>query len=183
MLYGNKVVNLASDDIQSIFKRAYILTPQSPTMWMDDGTGKYTSDGTSMYTKSLMALIESYIASNSDIDTSRIYLGGCSNGGYMTMRMIISYPDYFTAAYPICEAYSDSWITDEQIEAIKDIPIWFTHSKDDTTVPIDRSTNATYARLLAAGAENIHKSTFETVVDLYGNRQMGHWSWIYTLNN
>ena len=30
-------------------------------------------------------MIDSYVAANDDVDTSRIYLGGCSNGGYMTI--------------------------------------------------------------------------------------------------
>ena len=55
---GNKVVNLATDKMQNIFNGAYILAPQSDTMWMNDGTGSYTKDGTSKYTKALMNLID-----------------------------------------------------------------------------------------------------------------------------
>lgn len=42
---GNKVTNLASDRIQEKFGGAYILAPQCPTMWMDDGSGEYTKGG------------------------------------------------------------------------------------------------------------------------------------------
>lgn len=229
-LYGNKVVNLATDAIQSLFADtgAYILAPQSPTMWMDiEGTGIYNSSGTSIYsssgtgiysnfveyskgksyyTESLMALIEAYVTEHPEIDPNRIYIGGCSNGGYMTIQMITTYPDYFAAAFPICEAYDVSWITAEKVQAIKMLPIWFTHALTDTVISIvegtddngdvifaDNFTNALYNRLIEAGAENVHYSLFDNVVDSSGlyfqedgvapYEYDGHWSWIYTLNN
>jgi len=192
---GNKVVNLITEDIQKYFSEAgaYVLTPQSPTMWMDNGSGIYTSDGSSMYLEALMALIEAYVNGNDDIDLNRIYIGGCSNGGFMTMKMIIAHPEYFAAAFPICEALSDDVITDSDITAIKDIPIWFTHASNDPIVPPDNITIAAYNRLKSAGAENVHFSYFDNVVDTSGlyfqtdgttpYEYIGHLSWIYTLNN
>lgn len=225
-IIGNKVVNLATSEIQSLFgdNGTYILAPQSPTMWMDaDGTGTYNnsiegSEGKSYYTVALMALIDDYVANHPEIETDRIYIGGCSNGGYMTVNMITTYPEYFAAAYPVCEAYDVSWITDENIESIKAMPIWFTHAITDGTVAIvegtlgtdyvtftptldengnvimlDNFTNALYERLINAGAENVYYSLFDNVVDTSGlyfkedgvtpYEYMGHWSWIYTLNN
>jgi predicted alpha/beta superfamily hydrolase len=168
-------------------------------MWMDyDGTGKYVStvegsNGKSYYTEALKGLIDEYVSKNPSIDKKRIYIGGCSNGGYMTMNMITSYPDYFAAAYPICEAYMDRWLSDAAVKSIKDMPIWFTHSKSDGTVSIykgemDKTTylykltldskgkataindfsNAAYKRLKKAGAKNVHYSLFENVVDRTG---------------
>jgi predicted peptidase len=99
-----------------------------------------------------MALIQDYVAKNPDIDPNRIYIGGASNGGSMTMSMIMTYPDYFAAAYPASEGYADVFISDEQIEAIKDLPIWFTHAAGDKTNTPDTCTLATYNRLIAAGA-------------------------------
>lgn len=192
-LLGNKVTALASDEIQGYFDGAgaYVLAPQSPTMWMDNGTGQYTGDGTSMYAESLMALIQDYVASNPDIDTDRILLGGCSNGGFMTMKLLLEHPEYFAAAYPICEAYTDRWITDEMIKSIAGIPIWFTHAKTDPTVRPDLHTVATYERLKALGAP-VHFTYYEKVTDMTGlylgkngkpYEYIAHWSWIYTLNN
>ncbi|MEX1378120.1 MAG: prolyl oligopeptidase family serine peptidase [Eubacteriales bacterium] len=224
-LLGNKVVNLASDEIQSFFgeEGAYVLVPQAPTMWMDyDGSGTYNinvkdSQGHSYYTEALMALIDEFVSNNENIDKDRIYIGGCSNGGYMTVNMIINYPDYFAAAFPICEAYSAKWLNVEMIKDIVDMPIWLTHALTDSTVPItegsisadyssykvkkdengepilkDEFSNALYDRLMEAGAENIHYSRFENVVDTTGIYKSpdgnpyeynGHWSWIYVLNN
>ncbi|WP_278247736.1 glycoside hydrolase family 3 N-terminal domain-containing protein [Candidatus Soleaferrea massiliensis] len=189
---GNKVVNLATDDIQQYFDGAYVLTPQAPTMWMDDGSGGYNTDGSTMYEGALMNLIEEYVAANDDIDMNRIYIGGCSNGGFMTMKMIIAHPDYFAAAYPICEALPDQYISDQDIENLKDLPIWITQAANDTTVKPSETAIPTYNRLIEAGASNVHFSYFKDVVDTSGKytnadgtpyQYMGHWSWIYTLNN
>ena len=48
----------------------------------------------------------------------------------MTMEMILKHSDYFAIAFPICEVYEDSVITDVQIESIKAFPIWFTYAKN-----------------------------------------------------
>lgn len=191
-LLGNKVVALTSESIQKYFEGAFVLVPQTPTMWMNDGTGGYTTDGQSMYTESLLALIEDYIANNDDIDTSRVYIGGGSNGGYMTMKMLLAKPELFAAAFPICEAYASDWISDAELESIKSIPIWFVHSKDDTTVTFEPTALATYNRLVELGASDVRITAFDNVVDTTGEvknaagepyQYFGHWSWIYVYND
>ena len=52
-------------------------------------------DGTSIYEKALMGLIKAYISEHKNIENSRVYLGGDSNGGYMTMILLRDYPDPF----------------------------------------------------------------------------------------
>ena len=89
-------------------------------MWMDDGSGEYTQDGRSMYVDALDALISAYIEARPWIDRTRVYIGGCSNGGFMTMKMLIHTPDRYAAGLPICEALRDDWITDAQIAAISE---------------------------------------------------------------
>ena len=74
---------------------------------MDEGDGTNgNGSGISRYTQILMDTIKEYVKHNPSVDTERIYLAGDSNGGYMTVNMIITYPDYFAAAVPICEAYA-----------------------------------------------------------------------------
>ena len=192
-LLGNEVTALVSDEFQDLFGGAYVLVPQAATMWMDGGDGEYQNgDKGSRYTESLFEFIESYVEENTDIDADRILIGGCSNGGYMTMEMIIKHPDYFAAAFPICEAFQDEYITDEQIESLVDMPIWFTYAKNDTTVDPTKCTEPTVERLLAAGAENVHVSAFDDVHDTTGRffnedgtpyTYQGHWSWTYFDNN
>ena len=199
-LVGNKVVNLASEDIQKHFGEtgAAILVPQVPTFWMDNGEGEYLTaedeSGRSIYTDALMALIEKFVADHPEIDADRIYIGGCSNGGYMTVNMITEFPAYFAAAYPVCEAYDAAWMTDEMVEAIKDLPIWITAAKNDNIVKIfegeadaenpmaynlkldddgsaialDNFSNNLYNRLVDAGAEKVYYSLFDDVRDMTG---------------
>ncbi len=206
-ILGNQVTNLAKDVIQDYFvtdtvKGAYVLAAQTPTAWMDkDGSGVYgTEEASQYYVAALKGLIDAYIEENGDIDMDRIYVGGCSNGGFMTVNMIINYTDFFAAAYPVCEAYDAKWLTDEAVEALTDLPIWFTHSANDNTVsiynkeggswtapatpttPQDAYTNNLYIRLINAGAENVHYSLFESV-NVDGVNYDGHWSWIYTLRD
>ena len=206
-ILGNQVTNLAKDVIQDYFvtdtvKGAYVLAAQTPTAWMDkDGSGVYgTEEASQYYVAALKGLIDAYIEENGDIDMDRIYVGGCSNGGFMTVNMIINYTDFFAAAYPVCEAYDAKWLTDEAVESLTDLPIWFTHSANDNTVsiynkeggswtapatpttPQDAYTNSLYIRLINAGAENVYYSLFESV-NVDGVNYDGHWSWIYTLRD
>ncbi len=181
---GMMVTNFITDEVQGIFDGAYILLPQAETVWMDMGENTYTTDGSSIYAEPVMALIEDYVASHPGVDPDRIYVGGCSNGGYLTMKLILDNPDYFAAAFPVCEAYQDEWISDEQIESIAGIPIWFVHCSADPTVDPSATSVPTYERLLGAGAENLHFSYYDSIVDPeYGNTYNGHNSWVYSLLN
>lgn len=191
-LLGNDVTNLGEEKIQKYFKTdtsagAYVLAVQTPTMRMDDGTGKNgVGDARSIYTATLKETIDTYLSENTDVDTSEIILGGCSNGGYMTMNMAMEYPSFFKAYYPVCEAYKDSAISEEDIATLKDLSIWFTASADDPTVAPNDYVIPTYKRLMEAGASDVHFSYFEKV---YGNdtgkdiQYNGHWSWIYALTD
>lgn len=139
---------------------------------------------TSYYTIYLMNLIESFLESHKYIDKNRIYIGGCSAGGYMTMNMLIEYKDFFAAAIPTCEVYPDSKITDEKILQLKNTPIWFVQSQDDTTVKPERNCLATKKRLESAGAKDVRISLYDGVFDAdHRYKFSGHYSWFYTLNN
>ncbi|MDO4500278.1 MAG: PHB depolymerase family esterase [Erysipelotrichaceae bacterium] len=181
---GMLVTNFVSDEVQDIFGGAHILLPQSETIWMDDGTGNYAVDGNSGYTSSIIALINKYIEEHDNVDASRVYLGGCSNGGYLTLELARKYPDTFAAIFPICEAMYDVWVSEDDINALKDIPTWFVHCVNDPVVNIQATADATYARLLAAGAKDLHFTRYESINDPdYGNAYGGHFSWIYSLKN
>lgn len=189
-LIANKAWNYASEEIQSVFKGAYVLVPQAPTFWMQSESGDYTrGDTDDIYNKALMGLIEKYVADNPNIDPNRIYVGGCSNGGYMSLKLILQHPDYFAAGYISALAYHNKHITDEQVEKIKNVPMWFVHSKDDPVTIPEETIVPLYKRLMAAKASKVHFSFYEYVVDLsgsYGGDDFlynGHWSWIYSHAN
>ncbi len=200
-LLGNEVTALTTENstnVQGYFKQdglagAYVLAVQTPTMWMDqDGNGTYNhtdvGDGSpqeSWYEGALWQAITTYVEGNSDVDTDRIYLGGCSNGGYMTMNMMFHHGDYFAAYYPTCEAYVNGRISDKMIEQIKDYKIWFVLSNDDTTVDPANFEKPTFDRLLKAGAENTYMTLYANVKgkDSPDTTYMGHYSWVYVFND
>ena len=203
-LLGNEVTALTTENttnIQHYFtsdsqKGAYVLAVQTPTFWMDSGDDKVwlgTSDGkqSSIYTEALFAAIDDYVKNNSDIDSNRIYIGGCSNGGYMPMVMMFEHGDYFAAFYPICEAYADENISDDVIRLNKGRKIWFVQSEADTTVDRNKFVIPTYMRLLEAGAQDVHFTLFDKVRGIDDPNPStwdtgfydGHWVWIYAFND
>jgi len=198
-LYGNKVTNLTGDIIQNELNDCDILVVQCPSRWLNYKTGITTEDSVntldkyqSIYTEALYNLIKNYVSEN-NISSNRIYIGGASNGGSMTMNMLLNYPDYFAAAYFASEGYADRHITDLQIETIKNIPMWFVYAEGDQTNDPSKTTKATYDRLINANAPNVHLSYYSNgVVDISGNYKnddgtpytySAHWSWVYLLDN
>ena len=189
-LIANRAANYASEEIQSYFDGAYVLVPQSPTFWMDKGNEIYTrGEVDDIYFKSLMALIEDFVDNNPNIDTDRIYIGGCSNGGYMTLKLLMLRPDYFAAAFPSALALFAENLSEDDIERIKKVPIWLIHSNDDPVTPADKTAIPTYKKLIDAGAPNVHFSLYDHVVDItnqFGGDSFhynGHFSWIYAHAN
>lgn len=189
-LLGNRAANYASDEIQALFgDGAFVLVPQAPTFWMQGPDGMTRGQVNDIYNEGLMALIRNYVESNPKIDPSRIYVGGCSNGGYMSLKLILEHPDYFAAGYISALAYSNEFVSDAQIQKIKHVPMWFVHSKDDNTTKPDETVVPLYHRLKQAGAKNVVFSYYDHVTDItgfYGGedyRYPGHWSWIYSHAN
>lgn len=190
-LMGNEVVALIRSDIQNHFtteggeKGAYVLAVQCPTMWMGTSKGFGRGEYPSLYSDVLKSCIDNYLAQNPDVDPYRVYIGGCSNGGYMTMNMVLRNPGFFAAAYPTCEAYQDIYISDVQILQLAKENIWFVQSFDDTTVNPNEYCIPTYKRLMEAGAKNVWMSMFESVIgtDTPGQRLFGHFSWCYVFND
>jgi predicted peptidase len=189
-LMGNKAFNYASPEIQRYFGGAYVLVPQTPGAWMHDKDGKMQPGSSEdVYNVGLMKLIKNYVDSHPEIDRKRIYLGGCSNGGYMSLKLLLKEPNYFAAAYISALAYQSQYISDAQINSIKHVPIWFIQSKDDKVTDPVTTAIPVYERLKKAGAKNVHFSFYDHVVDLtgmYGGNNYhfnGHWSWIYSHAN
>lgn len=186
-VYGNKVVALFGEEFQSTMDGAYILVPECRTAWIEPSED-HPAD--SIYLHDLKELIDTYVASNY-IDPERILVGGCSNGGYMTLDLLLNYPTYFSAAFPICEIFDPNLISDDQLAAIKDIPMWFVYATNDQTVQPDLYEEPLILRLQNMGAENLYVSVFSDVHDTSGRyikdgepyQYYGHFSWIYFFNN
>lgn len=165
-------LGFATPEAQRIFDGAYVVAPQCPSYWMEDGP---------RFAPLVREIIRDLVRRH-PIDPDRIYVVGCSNGGYMTMEMTTLYRDLFAAAVPICgvvqslEPGGPRLITDAQLRRI-DTPTWLVASRDDTTVP--PLANTVHAHDLIPGS----LMTLYDHVIRNGYQFNGHWSWIYVARN
>ncbi len=193
-MYGTKVVALLQDEFQSTMDGAYVLVPQTAEYWKRNESGEYFSNETggdhSMYLNDLQELIDDFIAAN-HVDSDRIIVGGASNGGFMALDMLIHDPERYAGAYLICEIYEPELISDDEVAAIKDIPMWFVYAENDMTVVPSMYEEPLIKRLKDAGCKDVHASVFEDVHDTSGEftsdgepyQYLGHFSWYYFFNN
>ena len=184
---ANRADAFACDEFQQIVGGAFVLEPQCPTFWLDEkGDGTMTNEhGGSVYTESLVELINWY---KGETGAEKVVIAGDSNGGFMTMNLAINNPEVADAYIPICEAYKDEYISDDEITELAKLPMFFVYSLDDPTVDPTVYEQPTIERLKAAGAANLHVSTTEHVIgyvdeDDPEHEYSGHWSWIYFQNN
>lgn len=166
----------ASEEFQSRFTSggAYLLAPRSPEekglFWPDD------------LIRPLRAAIDDFIANNENVDISRIYIGGYSMGGKMTLKMAVAYPEMFAAAFPSCPA----WVPGEEATAlIADMPVWLTSSPADPLVNYFGWVMPAWQNLIAqsAVAEDCRFSTLS--LSRYPDGKLtssNHHAW-YAVNN
>jgi predicted esterase len=173
LLRANRgALGFATPEAQRIFGGAYVVAPQSQSFWLEDGP---------RFAPQVQEIIDDLVR-RYPIDRNRIYLAGCSNGGYMTMEMTTLYPDEFAAAVPICgvvaslTAGGSPLITDDQLSRIS-TSTWLIASKDDDTVP--PAANTIHAHDLIPGSL---MSLYDHVI-WDGYQFPGHWSWIYVARN
>ena len=163
----------ACDEFQARFKPAggaYILAARSleekGIFWSND------------LLEPLKAAVDDFIAKNKDnIDLTRIYVGGYSMGGKMTLKMAVAYPEMFAAAFPICPAWSPS---EEYAACLKDVPIWLTSSSRDPLVNYHFSVTPTWEKIVSASnvPELCRFSTLTKVCYQDGSRtDSSHHSW------
>ena len=189
-IIANKAYNYASPEIQRFFGGAAVLAPQTPTRWMHGISGNATrGQEDDIYHHAIIELVKSFVEQNPNIDKNRIYVGGCSNGGYMTLKLLIENPTYFAAGYISSLAFFNEFVSDKDLLKLKNIPLWMVHSKDDPTTVADVTATPLYHRLKKIGAKNVHYSLFDHVIDItgqYGGSSYlynGHWSWVYLHDN
>ncbi|MBQ5591526.1 MAG: hypothetical protein IIU80_01105 [Clostridia bacterium] len=126
----------------------------------------------------LRAAIDDFIANNkANVDTTRIYIGGYSMGGKMTLKMSVAYPEMFAAAFPICPAWS---VPSEYAELLSDLPIWITSSRRDPLVNYYLAVTPTWNRLMSASnvSEDCRFSTLTKVCYADGKKcGSAHHAW------
>ena len=165
-------LGFATPEAQDLFGGAYVLAPQATSAWMLDGDG---------FAPLVLEAIEEVAAAHR-IDASRIHVVGCSNGGYMSLKMVAEHPELFASSVPICcgigprDGSGTYFISDDELAATA-TPTWLVASSDDTT--LDPEDNTVYA----------HERIDGSIMTMYdgvtwdGNTYPGHWSWIYVARN
>ena len=176
-LSNSNVAAWASESYQSRFGDvggAFIFVPRC-----DDATETWGDK----YIVVARAAIDDFIAENRDnIDVSRIYIGGYSMGGKMTLKMLVAYPEMFAAAFPICPA----WVPcEEAVACFKDIPVWMTSGAQDPLVNYYAFAMTTWNRIISQSniAEICRLSTLKTTCYPDGKRAYSaHLAW-FSVNN
>ena len=116
---------------------AHLFVPRSPKNIGWDKTLIYP----------LKAAIDDFVAKNkNNIDLSRIYIGGFSQGGWMALKIAEIHPEMFAALFPSVPAYR---INNELAEKIADIPVWLTCCKKDPFVNYYTTVNPTWKKIIA----------------------------------
>ncbi|GID28307.1 prolyl oligopeptidase family serine peptidase [Paractinoplanes brasiliensis] len=165
-------LGFATPQAQRIFDGAYVVAPQSQSFWMEDGP---------RFAPQIKDIVRDLVRRD-HVDPRRIYVAGCSNGGYMSMEMTVLHPDLFAASVPVCGVVQSlapgggRLITDAELAAIT-TPTWLVTSRDDTTVPPEA--NSVHAHDLIPGS----LLTLYDTVTWNGHRFNGHFSWIYVARN
>ncbi len=90
-------------------------------------------DGKRWNAESLNAMLDE-VLTKLPVDTNRIYLTGLSMGGYGTWKFAIAYPERFAAVAPVC-----GWGHLEDVEKLKQTPVWIFHGAKDDVVPPSES--------------------------------------------
>ncbi|MFF0016260.1 prolyl oligopeptidase family serine peptidase [Streptomyces sp. NPDC005374] len=165
-------LGFATPQAQRIFGGAYVLAPQSTSYWMEDGP---------RFAPLIHEIINDVTRGN-HIDRNRIYVAGCSNGGYMSMKMTTVHPTLFAASVPICGVVTSfpaggaPLIPDSELARIS-TPTWLVTSRDDTTV--EPQANTVHAHDVIPGS----LMTLYDHVVWNGYQFPGHFSWIYVARN
>ncbi len=107
------------------------------------------------------------------VDTSRVYVGGGSNGSGATWNLLALYPEVFAAAVPV----SGSRATEDYVFSVahryRDKAIWAFHGDDDNVVPTQGTrvmceaakkigTNIRYTEVAGADHSNIWRIAADT---------------------
>lgn len=174
---NSNVAAWASEDYQRRFKGAegaFIMVPCCA-----DGADTWGDK----YIVVARAAIDDFIAKNrKNIDVSRIYVGGYSMGGKMTLKMLAAYPEMFAAAFPICPA----WVPGKNATAcFKDVPVWMTSGAQDPLVNYYAFAMTTWDNIISQSnvADICRFSTLKTTCYPDGKRAYSaHLAW-FSVNN
>lgn len=154
------------DSIQNYYP-AFVLFPQCPPgdLWAyfetteDPATHTITPqfpfrNAPTDVSATLMRLVDS-LKKADVIDTSRIYIGGLSQGGMGVLDLIARYPERFAAAFSICGAGKPKTA---ELFANK-VSLWLFHGADDDVIPVGFSRD--YFKRLQKAKTNVRFTEYK----------------------
>ena len=132
------------------YEPSFVLAPQYDQVFDPfDSAEKGQKGGIHWQTENrinlVFKMIDETIKANPQIDTNRIYVNGLSRGAEGGLNLLLARPNFFAGALLMSgrEAYTNEWVdgnaNKENLAAIKDLPIWFFHSKEDKVSPVKGS--------------------------------------------
>ncbi|ACK41568.1 phospholipase/Carboxylesterase [Dictyoglomus turgidum DSM 6724] len=153
----------------------FVLAPQCPA---DSSWTELLMRGNPFKpTKTLLAVANLIrkIISEENIDSNRIYLTGLSMGGFGTFALLIEHPELFAGAIPICGGADIN-----NLERIRDIPLWIFHAEDDNLVSVEFS-RSVVKRLVEIGGKVKYTEFLWGEMERMGYHP--HASWIPVYDN
>ncbi|MEG9481918.1 alpha/beta hydrolase-fold protein [Mannheimia sp. HC-2023] len=132
------------------YEPSFVLAPQYDQVFDPfDNTEKGQKGGIHWQTGNrinlVLKMIDETIKANPQIDTNRIYINGLSRGAEGGLNLLLARPNFFAGALLMSgrEAYTNEWVdgnaNKDNLVAIRNIPIWFFHSKEDKVSPVKGS--------------------------------------------
>ncbi|MDO4430051.1 MAG: alpha/beta hydrolase-fold protein [Lonepinella koalarum] len=132
------------------YSPSFVLAPQYDQVFDPfDNAAKGQKGGihwqTENRTNLVLKMIDETLKANPQIDTTRIYINGLSRGAEGGLNLLLARPTFFAGALLMSgrEAYTNEWVdgnaNKDNLSAIKNVPIWFFHSKEDKVSPVKGS--------------------------------------------
>lgn len=155
----------ASEELQERFdgtEGAFILLPRSP-----EDKSVYWSNS---LIEPLYMVIRDFIREHGDnVDTTRIYISGSSQGGAMCWKMIKAYPGMFAAAFPLAATQFN--LNANDVKMCSQTAFWLISSRRDPIVNYFICTMRVWNNLLKYNdhPENCRLSTFTEVTNPDGS--------------
>lgn len=132
------------------YETGFVLAPQYNTVFDPFDSRENNQRGgihwqTNNRINLVMEMLQTTLNQYKNIDQNRIYIVGLSRGAEGALNLLLKNPNMFAGALLMSgrEAYTVEWIdgnaTKENLANIKNIPIWFFHSKEDKVSPVKGS--------------------------------------------
>jgi predicted peptidase len=161
---------------------AFVLVPQARAVW-NGGFGVTRNPNNEIFlgnvfpiaqdTQTAHQLLMKVLKDHPQIDTSRLYATGLSQGGFGVWAWNLAHPDLFAAVVPIAAGANPA-----AVAALKNKPIWAFHAEADPVIPVSFSRDSVKALQAAGSAVRYTEYPADTYL-----HPMAHFSWVPALKN